>query len=154
MPTDPGGIPNNRQPNKPVSKVMAELFWNKKLGDYMCSCGMQTSSESKMKRHVMAELGFDKHKSSLKNARRTSCGKEFKSTSALVAHMEMANVRYKIRGAYGFGPLIAQITNRFIQIRGQLNDGSQRLVLLNVKDAKVAFEKVSVILQKWGAVEY
>lgn len=125
-----------------------------------------------MKRHVMAELGFDKHKSSLKNV--WSCvlvvgrilyanvfrldaphaERNLKSTSALVAHMEMANVRYKIRGAYGFGPLIAQITNRFIQIRGQLNDGSQRLVLLNVKDAKVAFEKVSVILQKWGAVKY
>ncbi|KAJ6096108.1 C2H2 finger domain protein [Penicillium sp. IBT 16267x] len=128
--------PESLKPNDLIPTLTVDVPWNKSLGLYICHCGYETSLESPIKRHLMATFHFDEKKC-------ISCDKEFQSTSALVAHLEMAKVRCKIRDTHRFDSFVTKVTKGLIQVQGHLHDGSKRLVALSVEDANVAFYKVS-----------
>ncbi|KAJ5736997.1 C2H2 finger domain protein [Penicillium malachiteum] len=126
-------------PLQPVTELLRqhlpdwnpERFWNEGLQRYVCVCGFETKHERAFEYHVAMERRW------ITATQCLQCGRIFPSTTALVAHMEQVRSRCAVRENPGFARFLGDITGGLIQVRGALEDGSDRIVARKLENASI-----------------
>ncbi|KAJ5257017.1 C2H2 finger domain protein [Penicillium angulare] len=148
--TQSDGQGNFGVPLMPISELLRDrlpgwesnMFFDANRGEFVCACGWGTVNVAEFEYHVAMEKRW------ITVTQCPECGKVFSSTAALVAHMEQVRSRCRIRDTKDFARIMGDVTGGLVQIRGELPDGGDRIIVRQLQDAGMIVEPM---LQLHGA---
>ncbi|GES60038.1 C2H2 finger domain protein [Aspergillus terreus] len=113
------GIPEAGQTIRAFHQSWDPTKWfNSFSGEYMCPCGKGFAQREKFEEHVLQKAPM------ARQVQCPGCQRIFKSTSALVAHLETGSSRCDMSGGNYFGQLMDELTGGVIQVAGYNADGT------------------------------
>ncbi|KAE8372021.1 hypothetical protein BDV26DRAFT_298266 [Aspergillus bertholletiae] len=96
----------------------ASKFFNSFTGEYVCPCKKRFVTMAEFENHVLMKSRM------MEDRQCPGCLRFFKTTAALVAHLESPTTRCHINDADRYGQIFEEITGGLIQTAGYTEDGT------------------------------